>query len=65
MNKKLIPLTRTHAEIILDSIADGVFTVNEDLEITYFNNAAERIIGITRKEAIGQYCFDILKSIKV
>jgi PAS domain S-box-containing protein len=60
--KKIDSLTHTHADIILDSVADGVFTVNKDLVITYFNNAAERISGVSREEAIGQYCFDILRS---
>lgn len=60
--KKLDPLTSTFADIILDSVSDGVFTVNEKLQITYFNKAAERITGISSKKALGQYCFDILKS---
>jgi PAS domain S-box-containing protein len=55
-------LTSNHAEFILDSVADGVFTVNNEMVITYFNKAAERICGISRHEAIGQYCFDVLRS---
>lgn len=63
MGKKIIDsLTRTHADIILDSVADGVFTVNKDMVITYFNQAAERIIGLPRGKAVGEYCFDILRS---
>jgi len=46
-------------ETILDSIADGVFTINLDREITSFNRAAEKIIGIKRDQAIGQKCFDV------
>jgi PAS domain S-box-containing protein len=46
--------------VILDSIADGVFTVDKDWNITSFNRAAERITGITSSQAIGQKCFDIL-----
>jgi PAS domain S-box-containing protein len=48
--------------IILDSIADGVFTVNHDWHITSFNRAAEKITGVTRDEAIGQLCKDVLKA---
>ena len=55
-------LTQFHTSIILDSIADGVFTVDENMRITYFNRAAERITGIARQQAIGQYCFDVLRS---
>ncbi len=47
-------------KIILDSIADGVFTVDSDWNITSFNRAAERITGVTASGAIGQKCFDIL-----
>jgi PAS domain S-box-containing protein len=45
---------------ILDSIADGVFTVDKDWNITSFNRAAERITGIASLQAVGQKCFDIL-----
>jgi len=48
--------------IILDSIADGVFTINEEEEITSFNRAAEEITGFSRKEAIGHYCFNIFRT---
>ncbi len=46
-------------EIILDSIADGVFTVNREWRITSFNRAAEEITGILKEEAIGQRCCDV------
>nr|MBN2277389.1 sigma 54-interacting transcriptional regulator [candidate division Zixibacteria bacterium] len=46
-------------EIILDSIADGVFTVDKDWRITSFNRAAEEITGISKEEAIGQRCCDV------
>lgn len=48
--------------IILDSIADGVFTVDRDWRITSFNRAAEEITGVSRDEAIGQLCKDVLKA---
>jgi PAS domain-containing protein len=43
------PLTPLHTNIILASIADGVFTVDEHMKITYFNCAAERITGYTAR----------------
>lgn len=46
-------------KIILDSIADGVFTVDKEFNITSFNRAAERITGIGSKEAVGRKCFNI------
>jgi PAS domain S-box-containing protein len=45
--------------VILDSINEGVFTVDQDWRITTFNRAAERITKIPRKEAIGQACCDV------
>jgi PAS domain S-box-containing protein len=49
-------------DIILDSIADGVFTVDEQWRITSFNRAAEDITGIRREDAIGSQCCDVFKA---
>jgi PAS domain S-box-containing protein len=46
-------------DVILDSINEGVFTVDSEWRITAFNRAAERITGISRKQAIGQACCDV------
>jgi PAS domain S-box-containing protein len=48
--------------VILDSVADGVFTINEKGEITFFNRAAEEITGFTKQEALGHNCFDIFRA---
>ncbi|MBN2078366.1 MAG: sigma 54-interacting transcriptional regulator [Spirochaetes bacterium] len=45
--------------IILDSIADGVFTVDQEFRITSMNRAAEEILGISEKDALGRLCFEI------
>jgi PAS domain S-box-containing protein len=55
------PDSQVH-EVILDSVADGVFTVDQDWNITSFNRAAEQITGIPRGEAIGKKCFDVLRA---
>ena len=49
-------------EIILNSIADGVYTIDLDWRVTSFNRAAELITGISREEAIGQSCFEVFRS---
>jgi PAS domain S-box-containing protein len=49
-------------DVILDSITDGVFTVDHQWNITSFNRAAEEITGISRKDAIGQKCKDVFKA---
>ena len=46
-------------DTILESIADGVFTVDERWRITYFNRAAEEMIGISRDEALGRPCWEV------
>ena len=49
-------------QTILDSIADGVFTVDLDFQITSFNRAAEEITGFSQDTAIGQACSDVFKA---
>ena len=48
--------------LILESIADGVFTTDAEGRITSFNQAAEKITGFARREAIGQYCFEVFRA---
>ena len=52
----------THFEGILDAIADGVFTIDLDFNITYFNHAAETITGVSKEQALGQKCFDVFRA---
>ncbi len=54
--------TADATSVILESIADGVFTVDEDWRITTFNGAAELITGVPREEAIGQRCCDVFRA---
>ncbi|OGK02861.1 MAG: Fis family transcriptional regulator, partial [Candidatus Raymondbacteria bacterium RifOxyC12_full_50_8] len=49
-------------QIILESISDGVFTVDMDWRVTFFNRAAEKITGIKRKEALGRLCSEVFRS---
>ena len=44
---------------ILDSINDGVFTVDADWRVTSFNRAAEEITGVSRDEAVGEFCWEV------
>jgi PAS domain S-box-containing protein len=52
----------TPVATILDSISDGVFTVDSDWRITSFNHAAEEITGVPRQEAIGRQCCDVFRT---
>jgi len=48
--------------IILDSIADGVFTVDKEFLITSFNRAAEEITGVSHDEAVGRPCWEVFRA---
>lgn len=49
-------------EIILESISEGVFTVDHNWRIMTFNRAAEEITGTSRADAIGRYCWEVFRS---
>jgi PAS domain S-box-containing protein len=49
-------------QVILDSIGDGVFTVDGDWRITSFNRAAERITGVDRGQALGRRCCEVFRA---
>lgn len=55
-------ITSIANEVILESISDGVFTVDHQWRITSFNRAAEEITGVPRDEAIGRYCWEVFRS---
>jgi PAS domain S-box-containing protein len=48
--------------VILNSIADGVFTTDNDGKITFINKAGQEITGFSSKEAVGRYCFDVFRA---
>lgn len=43
---------------LLDSLADGVYFVDRDRTITYWNKAAERLSGYAPQEVMGKRCAD-------
>jgi len=49
-------------KIILDSITEGVFTIDKNRIITSFNRAAETITGFPRETAIGKKCFEVFQA---
>lgn len=59
-NMGLPPPESTQA--ILESISDGVFTVDHDWRVTSFNRAAEEITGIPREEAVGRRCCEVFRA---
>lgn len=48
-------------EFVINSISEGVFTVDKDLNITTFNRAAENITGYELDHALGKKCYQLLR----
>jgi len=55
-------LTGPCRDTILDSINEGVFTVDQMWRITAFNRAAEQITGVRREDAIGRPCCEVFRA---
>jgi diguanylate cyclase (GGDEF)-like protein/PAS domain S-box-containing protein len=45
---------------LLENLYDGVYFVDQERRITFWNKAAERITGFSRKEVLGTRCSDNL-----
>jgi len=60
--KKQAPVAATSTLAIIESISDGVFTIDADGRVTAFNPAAERITGVRRQEALGRRCDEVFRS---
>ncbi|GAB4344977.1 MAG: sigma 54-interacting transcriptional regulator OrpR [Desulfobulbaceae bacterium] len=50
------------SSLALDSVADGIFTVDRNWTITSFNRAAETITGWSAERAIGRSCSEVFHS---
>ena len=46
---------------ILDSIGEGLLTVDKNFKINFFNRAAEQITGFKREEVLNQFCKYVFK----
>ena len=57
-----MPISDNLKDNILDSIAEGVFTVDKNFRINFFNKAAEKITGQSRSEVIGKFCKHVFRS---
>lgn len=58
LTEDISSFTRT----VLESINEGVIAIDVNKKITSFNRAAEDTTGFRRQEAIGQFCFDVLRT---
>jgi len=59
---KLYQIPDHVTDVILESVSDGVFTVDHEWRITSYNHAAEEITGIPRNKALGKYCWSVFRS---
>ncbi|MEG8947777.1 sigma-54 interaction domain-containing protein [Rosettibacter firmus] len=47
---------------ILNSLAEGIFTVDKNFKINFINKSAEKITGFKNSEVIGKFCRNIFQS---
>ena len=47
---------------ILESITEGLFTVDRERTILSFNSAAQRITGVSRSQAVGRKCWEVFRA---
>jgi len=57
-----MPFNKHLKDDILDSLGEGVFTVDKSFKINFFNKSAERITGLNRNEVVGQFCKHVFNS---
>jgi PAS domain S-box-containing protein len=56
-------LMKPEAKDVLDifvNIADGVFVVDNENKIIFWNRAAQKILGFSRREVVGRNCHDVI-----
>ncbi len=57
-----MPINDNLKDHILESIGEGVFTVDKSFKINFFNKAAEKITGYDREEVLGKFCKHVFRS---
>jgi len=56
-----MPNSKSYRDEILDSIGEGLLTVDKNFKINFFNRAAEQITGFKREEVLSQFCNYVFK----
>ncbi len=62
LTRNSFPHGSAGTEAIIESLSDGVFTVDREWRITSFNRAAEEITGVLRADAIGRPCAEVFRA---
>ena len=60
--KRIALRVSRYRDPVLDSINEGVFTIDLRWRITSFNRAAEMITGMRREDAVGQRCSEVFRA---
>jgi len=60
MDLTRMTLLEKHNQIILETIPDGLFRVNDNFEVVEVNNYAAEMIGLKAEEIIGKKCYDTI-----
>jgi two-component system phosphate regulon sensor histidine kinase PhoR len=50
------------SHFIIQSLPDGIITVDGQMRVTDLNRAGEKLTGLSRSEAKGKYCGEVLRS---
>lgn len=53
---------KQHTSEILDSLSEGVITIDRDFNITFLNKAAKDFIGVKGEKVIGKKCKEVCRS---
>jgi two-component system phosphate regulon sensor histidine kinase PhoR len=56
---RMLSNQKEQIETIINTMGEGLFSVNQNMEIVFFNPAAEEITGYNFREAIGKKCATI------
>ena len=51
-------------KLLLESIGEAFFSINSDWKVLYWNNKAEKLFGIKKKDAIGKFLWDVIPNLK-
>jgi len=58
----LLALETERSRTVINSIADGIYTVDLDMRITGFSRSAEKMTGYREMEVLGMKCSEVLRS---
>ncbi len=55
-------LSPEQVKAVLDAVDDGILVINHDFAITSFNQSAEQLTGVSREQALGRHCSEVLRT---